>query len=136
MFPVTHRWAFLDHAAVCPLPSPAVEAMARYANEAAENGLDGWRGWADRLADVRGSAARLVNAPSVQDVCFVPNTTVGIGLIAEGFPWRPGDNVVMAAEEYPSNLYPWLNLANRGVSCERCRAGQPGRDRRHPRGDG
>src|SRR5262249_28042419 len=27
-----------------------------------------------------------------------------------------GDSVVTAAEEYPSNLYPWMNLASRGVT--------------------
>ena len=37
-------------------------------------------------------------------------------MIAEGYPWRPGDNVVTAAEEYPSNIYPWMNLESRGVS--------------------
>jgi selenocysteine lyase/cysteine desulfurase len=56
-----------------------------------------------------------VNAPAAEDIAFVPNTTAGIGLIAEGFPWQPGDNVVLAAEEYPSNQYPWLNLRERGV---------------------
>jgi selenocysteine lyase/cysteine desulfurase len=49
------------------------------------------------------------------EIAFIPSTTHGIGLIAEGFPWRPGDSVVTAADEYPSNLYPWMNLASRGV---------------------
>src|SRR5204863_7262774 len=49
------------------------------------------------------------------DIAFVKNTSEGIGIVAEGLPWRDGDNVVTAAEEYPSNLYPWLNLAPRGV---------------------
>src|SRR5207244_4132903 len=35
--------------------------------------------------------------------------------VAEGFPWQPGDNVVTALEEYPANIYPWMNLADRGV---------------------
>ena len=35
--------------------------------------------------------------------------------MAEGFPWRPGDNLVTLSSEFPSNLYPWLNLADRGV---------------------
>ena len=43
------------------------------------------------------------------------STTHGIGLVAEGFPWNAGDSVVTAAEEYPSNLYPWMNLESRGV---------------------
>ena len=115
LFPVADRLAFLDHAAVSPLPTPAVEAMTRYAHELSAGGVDGWRHWSDQLAEVRRLCACLVNAPAVDDICFVPNTTTGIGLIAEGFPWAAGDNVVLAAEEYPSNQYPWLNLAGRGV---------------------
>ena len=114
-FPVVKRWAFFDHAAVAPIPDRAVEALEEYGRRIAENGIaDVWF-WADRVAHVRRLAAQLVNAPSPDDVGFVPNTTVGIGLIAEGFPWQPGDNVILAAEEYPSNQYPWLNLRARGV---------------------
>lgn len=114
-FPIVKRWAFFDHAAVAPVPDRAVEALEEYGRRMAENGIaDVWF-WADRVAHVRRLAAQLVNAPAAEDVCFVPNTTTGIGLVAEGFPWKPGDNVVLAAEEYPSNQYPWLNLKKRGV---------------------
>ena len=114
-FPVVDTWAFFDHAAVSPIPVNAVAAMNAYADEIARNGIATILTWVHRLAHVRGLAAKLINAPSVDDIVFIPNTTVGIGLIAEGFPWQPGDNVVLPAEEYPSNLYPWMNLAHRGV---------------------
>lgn len=114
-FPVTENWAFLDHAAVAPLPAPAVAAMAAYADSLARNGIAAIKTWVDRLAEVRKLAAELIHAPSSDDVCYVPNTTWGIGIVAEGYPWRPGDNVVLASEEYPSNQYPWLNLKERGV---------------------
>lgn len=118
-FPVTRRWAFLDHAAVSPIPDTAVAAMDWYARMVSENGIAAVAEVMDRVSRVRALAARLVNAPAVEDVTFVPNTTVGIGLIAEGYPWRSGENVVLAAEEYPSNQYPWLNLAGRGVEVRR-----------------
>ncbi len=113
--PVTARWAFLDHAAVAPLPTPAVAALHAYVESLAGNGIVAVKEWLDRIAAVRGLAARLINSPAVEDVYFIPNTTHGIGVIAEGFPWKPGDNVVLAAEEYPANQYPWMNLAHRGV---------------------
>ena len=47
------------------------------------------------------------------------NTTEGINLVAEGFPWRDGDNMVTLADEFPSNQYPWMNLSSRGVECRR-----------------
>jgi selenocysteine lyase/cysteine desulfurase len=63
---------------------------------------------------VRELAGRLLNADPL-DVAFVPNTSAGVGFIAEGFPWQAGDNVITAAEEYPANQYPWMNLGERGV---------------------
>src|SRR5262249_39184346 len=53
------------------------------------------------------------------DVAFVKNTSEGVGFVAEGLPWRPGDNMVTAAEEYPANVYPWMNLQGRGVEVRR-----------------
>ncbi len=114
-FPVTRRWAFLDHAAVAPIPDVAIAALEEYSRSLAENGVAAVRDWLGRIKQVRGLAARLINAPDADDVYFVPNTTHGIGVIAEGFPWQPGDNVVLPAEEYPSNQYPWMNLKSRGV---------------------
>lgn len=114
-FAVTEKYAFLDHAAVGPIPRAAADALRRHADEAATEGVLGYAGWAKGVAAARVLAARIVNAPSPDDVAFVPNTTTGIGYVAEGFPWREGDNVVVAAEEYPANRYAWMNLAGRGV---------------------
>jgi selenocysteine lyase/cysteine desulfurase len=113
-FPVTRQWAFFDHAAVAPLSAPARRALVEWADDLTENG-DAYHGrWVRRVEEVRRLAGRLLNADPL-DVAFVKNTSEGIGIVAEGFPWRPGDNVVTAAEEYPANVYPWMNLARRGV---------------------
>jgi cysteine desulfurase/selenocysteine lyase len=114
-FPVTGRWAFFDHAAVAPLPTPAVEALRDYADDLAANGIANVGRWVNRVKEVRRLAAQLLNADPA-GVAFIKNTSEGIGLVAEGFPWKAGDNVVLAAEEYPSNQYPWMNQAHRGVS--------------------
>lgn len=114
-FPVARRWAYFDHAALGPLPRRAGEAIRRWAVEHEDHGVVGWPEQDRKLEATRTRLARLLNA-DLDELAFVANTTQGIGLIAEGFPWREGDNVVSAAEEYPSNVYPWLNLADRGVS--------------------
>lgn len=117
-FPITRRWAFFDHAAVAPLTERAQQALAEWAADMAENGDVHEQRWIKRVEEVRELAGRLLNAEP-GDLAFIPNTTAGIGLVAEGFPWKRGDNVVTAAEEYPSNIYPWLNLAARGVETRR-----------------
>lgn len=112
--PVSRKWAYLDHAAVAPLTRPATEAIGRWLQEASEEGDTVWLDWARQLADTRLTAARLIGAePS--EIALVANTTAGINFVAEGLDWRSGDNVVTLDDEFPSNLYPWLHLADRGV---------------------
>ncbi len=117
-FPVTQRWAFFDHAAVAPITGRARQALAEWADDIAENGLVNEPRWLKRVAEVRQFAGQLLNADPL-DIAFIKNTSEGIGIVAEGLPWQPGDNVVTAAEEYPANIYPWLNLAGRGVEVRR-----------------
>jgi len=116
--PIAERVAYFDHAAVAPLPVPTRDAIRRWLDQATEEGDVVWPQWARRLEEVRQTAAALINAQPAE-IALVPNTTTGINLIAEGFPWQPGDNVVTLANEFPSNQYPWLNQAAKGVEVRR-----------------
>jgi selenocysteine lyase/cysteine desulfurase len=117
-FPVTRRWAYLDHAAQAALPARAARVLRTWTDEQERDGVVGWPDREKRLEAVRDQVARLVNADR-DEIAFITSTTHGIGLVAEGFPWQAGDNVVTAEEEYPSNIYPWMNLASRGVDLRR-----------------
>jgi selenocysteine lyase/cysteine desulfurase len=116
--PVTRSWAFFDHAAVAPLTARAQQAIEEWAADMAENGDVHESRWTRRVEEVRGLFAQLLNADSL-DLAFIKNTSEGIGIVAEGIPWKSGDNVITAEEEYPANIYPWLNLASRGVEVRR-----------------
>jgi cysteine desulfurase/selenocysteine lyase len=116
--PVANEWAYFDHAAVAPIPNPAAEAMVRWTREAAEFGGAQWLKWKGARESLRASAARLVGA-EINEIALVRSTTEGINLVAEGFHWQPGDNVVTLADEFPSNLYPWMNQARLGVETRR-----------------
>lgn len=124
--PVAERFAYFDHAAVAPLPRPAHDAIARWAEEAATLGDTVWPNWARRVEECRTLAARMLAADTAE-VALVHSTSEGIGLVAEGYPWQSGDNVVTLDNEFPSNQYPWLNLASRGVETRRVPAEQGGR---------
>jgi selenocysteine lyase/cysteine desulfurase len=116
--PVAERWAYFDHAAVAPISKPAAEAVRAWCDQALADGDTRWPEWSRRCEATRDAAARLVGAER-DEIALVPNTTAGIGLVAEGLDWRSGDNVVTLADEFPSNAYPWLNLASRGVETRR-----------------
>ena len=125
--PVSRRWAYFDHAAVAPISKPAQRALSDWAEESATEGDTLWPQWSKKLGEIRQIAADLIQADSTE-IAFVRNTTEGIGLVAEGYPWLAGDNVVTLADEFPSNQYPWLNLESRGVETRRVEVGPGGVD--------
>lgn len=104
--PIARRYAYLDHAAVGPLPEPAAQQMAQYASDAASHGDVLWPQWY-RI----GQLAKQIFATSMdttpERLSLIPNTSTGISQIALGFPWKPGANVVAFDNEFPSNERPW-----------------------------
>lgn len=116
-FPITRNYNFQNHAAVAPLCLPAAEAMCGFAREMAASAY--LEGTYYRSADrTRQAAARLINA-HVDEVTFVKNTCEGINYVANGIHWITGDNVVSTTMEFPANVYPWMNLEQRGVALKR-----------------
>jgi selenocysteine lyase/cysteine desulfurase len=112
--PVAKKWAYFDHACVAPIPQVAADAIAKWAHESLLEGDVVWKRWESQHENLRHLTAQVINA-APQEIALVPNTTFGINLVADGFPWVAGDNVVLPAHEFPSNVYPWMALAERGV---------------------
>ncbi len=112
-FPIAERFAYLDHAAVSPLPQRTVEAMAQAIRER-QAGVLYLEEWKSRDRKVRALAACLINA-SPGEMALVQNTAQGINIAAHSLDLRPGQEVIFCDMEYPANVYPWLNLRRRGV---------------------
>jgi selenocysteine lyase/cysteine desulfurase len=104
--PITRRYAYLDHAAVGPLPANSVQRLVQFATEAAEHGDTCWPQWYEQVGHTRQIlAASLDTTPDT--ISLIPNTSIAISVIAAGFPWQPGANVVSLDNEFPSNERPW-----------------------------
>ncbi len=113
-FPVVHHCTYLNHSAVGTLPMRAREAVRAYVEDYSEHAASNYRDWEAAIETARSRSARLINATPEQ-IAFVKNTTEGLCFAANGIDWRSGDNVVLNDLEFPSNVYPWLNLARHGV---------------------
>src|SRR5271169_1136971 len=87
-FPVVEHWAYFDHAAVAPLPRRSGEALRDWVHDQERHGIMNWSTWGQKVDQARVACARLINA-EVSEIAFITNTTSGIGLIAEGYPWKP-----------------------------------------------
>jgi cysteine desulfurase/selenocysteine lyase len=116
LFPITKRQAFFNHAGVSPVNMRAVAAMNEFNETTAQLGIGEYRdACIARQNDLRQRVATLINARSIDEIVLMTNTAAGINTAALSLPLRPGDNVLVLDGDYPANIYPWMNLAHRGV---------------------
>ncbi len=112
---------YLNHASHGPLPLPARKAYDHY--------LDSWQKTEHDhdvesfsiIKELRGKLANMIGADP-QRLGLSYNTTSGLSLIASGYPWRKGDNVVLSEGEFPACVYPWVSLKRIGVELKFARA--------------
>jgi cysteine desulfurase/selenocysteine lyase len=113
-FPVTRRYAYLNHAGRGPLSPPARAALERITDEMCYVHPGQLSGMIEDFRRSRSAIAGLIGAQATS-IGFVPNTSSGIAMAAGSLPIEAGDNVICARGEFPANVYPWLNLTRRGV---------------------
>ncbi len=117
IFPILGKRDFFNHAGASPWPMPAIEAMRRCVEDWGVLTYLG-EGWFDRIGKLREALAGLIGA-SVDEISIQRNTGDAISMVAGGLSLRAGDRIVTAGCEYPSNVYPWFNAAERvGASVE------------------
>jgi selenocysteine lyase/cysteine desulfurase len=123
-FPVCRDKIFLAHAAVCPLPRRVAEAVANCAREATLD--DQEAGVLETLpAHARALAAKLLHCEPAE-IALVGPTSLALSLVASGLRLRKGHNALVCFEDYPSNVYPWMAMSERGVQVRFLNTRRPG----------
>lgn len=113
-FPMAREWAYLNHAAYGPFPQRTVAAVEAVTRAFASPATIDFSVYDAAEPTAREHVAALVNGVP-ERVAFAGSLADAISLAATGIDWQPGDNVVIPRDEFPSVVYPFLNLAHRGV---------------------
>ena len=112
-FPVCQQSAFLAHAGVTVLPRRVANAIIDYTERSCLNHQE-FGGFLRDVNQTRKVAANFIGAhPS--EIALLGPTSLGLSLFANGLPWKTGDEIVCYSDDYPANVYPWMNLERRGV---------------------
>ena len=124
-FPILSRTVYgrplvyLDNAASSQAPQRVVDAIAKAYTTAKANVHRGNHLLSHQATDAmeagRVAAARLINAPSRDEIIFTRGTTEALNLVAAtvGQGLKAGDEVVVSAMEHHSNIVPWHLLSQR-----------------------
>src|SRR5215471_3264874 len=112
-FPVAKEMVFLAHAGDCPLPARVADAVAHYAQQCTSGDQEKFV-FPGVLNEGRKLAADMLKCQA-DEVAFVGPTSLALSIIASGLKFRRTDNILIYFDDYPSNVYPWLALADQGV---------------------
>ena len=112
LFDIPDDVAFFNCAYISPLPKVALAAGERGLRRKS-------RPWAIAAADffsaserVRGLFAGLINTDA-GDIAFAPSVSYGMAQAAHNIPLSRTQRIITLAEQFPSNVYPWMDLAER-----------------------
>lgn len=108
-FPATDTYAYLNSAAVSPLPTVSVEAVLSQLKDVSQNGGLHFNDWVDTKNRARSLVADMLHVRADQ-IAFMRNTSDGFSSIANGIKWLPGDNIVSFEREFPANFYAWRRI--------------------------
>ena len=124
-FPILNRringypLVYLDSAASAQTPRAVIDAMSRAMEYSYANVHRGLHTLANETTEAyegaRAAAARLVNAPSPDQMVFTKGATEAINLVAAGLgqSWSEGDEIIVSELEHHANYVPWNFLRER-----------------------
>lgn len=112
-FPASKSGVYLAHAGVCPLPKRVVESVKDYASACLNTDQEDCFEPA-MMMESRSISAELSGVTS-DEIALVGPTSNALSMIASGIEFQAGQNVVIYFDDYPSNVYPWMALAEKGV---------------------
>jgi cysteine desulfurase / selenocysteine lyase len=112
-FPVCSSQIFMGHAGVCVLPAAVAAAMTDYIRKSCERHQEFGEVLSD-IASTRKISAEFIGARA-DEIALLGPTSLGLSLFANGLEWHAGDELICYTDDYPANVYPWMELARRGV---------------------
>ena len=114
-FPVTKNLIYLDHAAVAPLHNGSKAVLEEYTEHFLNQGIKNYTYWYEKTENIRENFAKFIGADS-SEIAFIKSTSAGLSVFANGINFKEDDNIIIPDIEFPSNVYPWLNLQKKGVN--------------------
>jgi selenocysteine lyase/cysteine desulfurase len=123
-FPVCRSQIFMAHAGVTVLPRAVADAMIGYIRQSCEQHQE-FGPVIARINEARRVSADFIGAHA-DEIALLGPTSLGLSLFANGLPWREGDELLCYADDYPANVYPWMELARRGVKIRYLTPERPG----------
>jgi cysteine desulfurase / selenocysteine lyase len=108
---------YFNHASTGPITSKVKERIELFLKERSEEKIDDYYAFKDVADETKEFIGDMINC-SGDRIAFLDNTTNGIIWLAQGIDWKVGDRIILNDVEFPANVYPFLQLKEKGVEVD------------------
>ncbi len=113
-FPGIRGYIYLNNAARSPLPRKTLEIVKKSMEDYIKDEVRGYQVYVARIQEVRKLAAKMIHT-TAEKISLSFNTSIPLNIAAQGISFKKGDSILLSDNEFPANVYPWLNLKKKGV---------------------
>lgn len=108
---------YFNHASTAPMSTKVKEKIQEFIVERSEYALDDYWAFKAVADETKNIIGEMINC-NQDRIAFLDNTTNGIILLASGINWKRGDRIILNDVEFPANVYPFLQLKEKGVEID------------------
>ena len=105
---------YFNHAAISPLSDRVKERIDAYLKIRSETEIEPYF---QTISEANGAKEKLCSLLNIgiNQLSWSPNVSESLNILAQGLKWNEGDEIILNNIEFPSNIYPFLNLRSKGV---------------------
>jgi len=108
---------YFNHAALGPWCTLVLNRINEYAAQRSGQKIENYPYSLKWNESAKKKLGELIGADTDR-IAWVDNVSNGINILAQGLDWNSGDRIILNDLEFPSNVYPFLNLKNEGVEID------------------
>ena len=108
---------YFNHAALGPWSVPVVNRINEYITERTGAMVMNYESFVKWNNGARNKLAELLNADQSR-FGWIDNVSNALNIVANGLEWKTGDRIILNDLEFPANIYPFLNLKNKGAEID------------------
>lgn len=108
---------YFNHASTGHISIKVKERIEVFLKERSEEKIDDYYEFKDIADETKGMIGEMINC-NADRIAFLDNTTNGIIWLAQGIDWKAGDRIILNDVEFPANVYPFLQLKEKGVEVD------------------
>jgi len=105
---------YFNHAAISPLPINVNEKLNEYLQIRSETEIEPYFKTLSQAKGAKEKLAKLLNV-NTSSIAWSANVSDSLNILVQGLSWKHGDEIILNNIEFPSNIYPFLNLKKDGV---------------------